>query len=493
MFSTLSYTIAGSLSLAATITYVAYLVSGIRLSNHSGIKWTSFLLMIKNPKRILQHIDQQAAEHGPILMQYLGFANHVVICDPKIVHYILKDDDKFPKMVAPTAPSIKKFGGFTVMNTNGKTYAWHKKPVSDFLSHQSVESFYPKFRKQADILTNELEKYIGSDINIGTHMVNLTLDVLGDTVLGINMGAIDGKSNEVAKAIAIYTREITNPVHMAIPNFEKLSFVQSNKELKYSLEVLERYVNEIVAKKKSQAKSIENYDMFDLIIDRCNSENVDIRSMFGNITSLMIAGYETTATSLTWIVYFLAQDQQLQERLYQEVMQDDLTEVSTSFMRDPNSLLGRVVKESLRINPPVALIPTRTCNEDQPLPFNNPHTGQQYVIPKGSYVSFSIWSVHHDPKYWDNPDVFNPDRWIPSSSSSSFSINKSEREAFLPFSTGKRPCLGKEFALIEQRVVLSTLLKKFRILPNSTGNMPTTMKGGIFTTPEQVSVRLEHR
>jgi cytochrome P450 len=484
-----------------TITYIRYLISGTKLSKLTGIKWISCLPMIFSPKDVHEYLNKQTCEHGPIVMQNLGIFNNVIVCDAEIVQYILKHDNKFVKMVAPTSPSIRKFCGDTIMNTNGDNYSIHKKPISLFLSHATVQTFYPKFNKQADMLVQQLEKCCldNQDINIGQYMVKFTLDVLGDTVLGINMGALDGNGSDISRAIEIFTREITNPIHMIFPNFEKLTFLNCNKETQTSLKVIEKYIDDMICNKKKkkncqdESSIIHQYDMFDCIFDNYDSGMMDNHSFFGNIISLMIAGYETTATSLTWIMYFLATHPDIQEQLYQDLCQQisdqqeksDEDDMSTKFMS--TTLLGRVIKETLRLMPPVALLPTRTCEKDQPLPMYNPVTGQQYIIPKGTCITLSFWSIQRNPKYWSNPDMFIPDRWLLPSS------NTVERQAFFPFSAGKRPCLGKEFSLIEQRVVITKLLKKFRIIPNSQNCMPTTLKGGIFSTPERVLIRLEHR
>jgi len=499
--------------------------------------WISILPRLLRPH--LTHSETAAAayKHGPILLQYLGPFKHIIVCDAKIANYMLKHDDVYIKMAVPTAPSIAKYCGSTIMNTNGEIYQLHRQLVAKFLNHASVNSFRSRFQQQVDklvvVLAQQLvenhSNYVTHEctVDISKYMAALTLDVLGSTILGINMGSLDnssGSSNSrtiltIKDAIAIFTREITNPLHIVIPFYEKLTFLQSNRELRDSLVVINNYVNKLLVERANKNSTKQtDYNILDDMIDNHllsadnnqssssssssvnngsgddkKSGKISLAAAFGNIINLMIAGYDTTAISLSWILYFLAINPNIQDRLYEEIVTDSDEKGGLAFMS--TTLLGRVIKESLRLMPPVAIAPTRTCTEDQQLPFTNPHTGQAYIIPKGSIISYSVWAIHRDPKLWLDPDSFNPDRWLSPKEDDDSARQFNEREVFLPFSAGRRPCLGREFSLVEQKIVLIALLKKFRILPavgDSADSVPH-LKSGIFSAPENVTVKLQLR
>ena len=87
--------------------------------------------------------------------------------------------------------------------------------------------------------------------------------------------------------------------------------------------------------------------------------------------------------------------------------------------------LGRVLKETLRLMPPVAEAPGRQCSEDTPIP------GTSFVIPKGAHVTLSLWSVHRDATHWPEPEKFDPDRFLPEN------VKARHPYAYMPFSAGR--------------------------------------------------------
>ena len=460
-----------------------FLLNGYLLSIRTGIKWISFLPMIMNSRTMHQYIAN-ASKNDPIVMQYLGIGNHVILCDTESIKFVLRNDNKFVKMIAPTTECIKEFVGKNVMNTNGDEYEFHKAPIMQFLSNTSVKSFEDKMTRQAENLVDILSNYVDKEINIGNFMVDFTFDVLSDTILGIDIGA----SNDVVElshAIEVFTREITNPMYMLVPGYEKLP-IQSNRELKHSIDVLQKYIEKIIREK--EGKSVDQYDLIDCILENSKNSNELMNGVFGNIITLIIAGHDTTAISLKWVMYYLSIHLDIQTQLYNDIKEGHESE-----------LMQNVFKETMRMMPPVALVPTRTCTEDIYFTHSN---GKTYTFKKGSFISYSIWAVHRNEKIWNNPGEWMPSRWTSSSlfqhnaGSSSLmeeSLSRQHNDSYMPFSTGKRPCLGKQFAIQEQRIVLTEILKKFEI--HSEGNHLSSLelKPGIFAEPKKVIVKLTLR
>jgi cytochrome P450 len=110
----------------------------------------------------------------------------------------------------------------------------------------------------------------------------------------------------------------------------------------------------------------------------------------------------------------------------------------------------RVIQESLRLYPPVWAL-GRKCVQDTEL--------GGHRIPAGSEVLYSIYAVHHDPKVYDNPEAFDPDRWLPERA------KQVPRSAFMPFGAGVRNCIGESFSWFETQTVLATLLQRWSVQP----------------------------
>lgn len=541
--------------------YCYYCWSAVdQLAKRNQLKWISIWPRLLSPATSHQDTAAAAYHSSPMLLQYLGHYKHVIICDPKIAHYVLSHERDFIKMSVPAAASIARFCSSTLMTTNGQTYLAHKTPVANFLNHKSVMGFKGQISRHSQRLIRLLTAAAtssqqrstdslttdGFEIDVGSWMRSFTLDILGDTLLGIDMAALDNlvatdnsfdsKSDResdsnnsdftanmsIARAVEVFAREIVNPMHIIIPNYEKLTWLSSNKELQQSVTVIDSYIKDIIAKRDSRQTTItsvnrdtmSNYTMFDAILDNSNFDNSNFdngksdsvssitnsttnitpESMFGDIINLMIAGHDTTAIALTWAIYLLAIHPDIQDELFAEVTKPNFDmglddEVSPSLATLSKTLLGRVINETMRLLPPVAIAPTRTCQQDQLLPFTHPKTGQSYIIPKNSIISYSIWAIQRDPRLWSEPDSFKPQRWLTTNSNVATSHL---RDLYFAFSAGKRPCLGREFSLVEQRMVLAELVKHFQLFPcgDSDKSYPPSLKPGIFSAPQKLTVRL---
>ena len=164
--------------------------------------------------------------------------------------------------------------------------------------------------------------------------------------------------------------------------------------------------------------------------------------------TLFLAGHETTAIALSWTWYLLSQHPEVEAKLLTELNSvlggrspkvADLTQLKYTRW---------VINESLRLYPPAWMIGRQSLNECE--------IGG-YQIPVGSIILMSQWVMHHDPRYFREPDYFNPDRWI-----SGF-IKSIPRYAYFPFGGGPRQCIGSSFALMEATLVLVTIAQQFSL------------------------------
>nr|CAD7452397.1 unnamed protein product [Timema tahoe] len=177
------------------------------------------------------------------------------------------------------------------------------------------------------------------------------------------------------------------------------------------------------------------------------------KEIIGEINITIMAGMETTATSLSFTMMLLGFHQDVQRKVQEEldaVFGDDV-ERSIS-MEDINNLkyIEQVIKESLRLYPVIPFVP-RTSTGDIKI--------TSHTIPKGCDVLFGIYSLHRNPKIYPNPDEFDPEN---------FSAERSKGRhpySFLPFSGGLRKCIGYKYAMFQMKVVLATVLRHFTVHP----------------------------
>jgi len=160
-----------------------------------------------------------------------------------------------------------------------------------------------------------------------------------------------------------------------------------------------------------------------------------------------MAGHETTSTAIAWTLYELSKHPEMQKKIQEEidfVLGDQ--EIKSFDQVEQLKYLNMVIKESLRLYPPVPKVVRRVVNED---------IIQNYKIPKNITAIISIYSIHHNIKYWSDPETFNPERFTDENSKNRHPY------AWIPFIAGERNCIGWKFALLEVKIILAMLFKNF--------------------------------
>ncbi|MBW8836155.1 MAG: cytochrome P450 [Burkholderia sp.] len=212
-------------------------------------------------------------------------------------------------------------------------------------------------------------------------------------------------------------------------------------------------------------------DLFDVLVAARDPETCEPCTpdqLRDQIATLIIAGHETTALSLFWSFYLLALDPLWQERVAEEAATVDLSPEGAAAAADKLPVARAVVQEALRLYPPAFTI-VRLAKERDEL------AGEE--VPPGTLVVISPWLLHRHRKLWQDPDAFDPSRFLPGAPPVG-------RYAYLPFGIGPRVCVGAQFALLEASLVLATLVRAFRVeLPASSRRvLPAAV---VTTAPER--------
>nr|AKH03523.1 cytochrome P450 3026D3 [Paracyclopina nana] len=199
---------------------------------------------------------------------------------------------------------------------------------------------------------------------------------------------------------------------------------------------------------------------------------------------LMVAGYDTTGTTLAYACYQLSKNPDIQDRLraeIEEVTGDSDMPINYESIQKMN-YLDQIISETLRFCSPIAII-QRNTTKDYKIP------GHDLVIEKGNDVWINVMQMHTNPKYYPNPHEFNPDHFTREA--------KANRNpcAFLPFGQGPRGCLGMRFALLEAKLALANIIRRYNLHPSEKTKEPTELDpySGIAYVKHGLYVRAEKR
>lgn len=222
--------------------------------------------------------------------------------------------------------------------------------------------------------------------------------------------------------------------------------------------------DDVIIRARKASKNMKSKSLLQLLFDAQEKEvrgqklkDVELRD---ETKTFLLAGHETTATWLYWAVYALAKYPDVQEKLYREILrsipQTQADEDITVEQVENAEYLVAFLNEVLRLYPPVGFLERFNRKEEN-------FCG--YTIPVGTRLVISPHLLHRNPKYWKDPEIFLPERWIRTSDNINNENDggKNKGFAFIPFSAGSRNCIGQRFSSIEALLIMAPIVRTFRI------------------------------
>ncbi|KAI8875596.1 cytochrome P450 [Backusella circina FSU 941] len=323
--------------------------------------------------------------------------------------------------------------------------------MSPAFSIKYINSLEPFMTSVTESLLEKIDKEIENNsetVDIWNLYQCLALDIIGETAFGQSFRMIENNSHYITKAIGKELREFAI-VH-TFPILSKL-FLKNASRFDPKLE---KFVQDIIEKR--MASSQKRTDILQYLIDSQMAEDkqdrLTTKEIVAEMVLILIAGSETTSNTLGFAIYELVSHPDKLEKLYNEI--DQLTPHGKLFEHEELKqapYLNAVIYETLRLDTVAAGL-GRITTEKTVL-------GNQYVLPKNTIIFANIHDIQTCEDYWDRPNEFIPERWLPEQTE----VRPADAEAFIPFSSGSRNCIGKNFALQEMRHALSALLKHYDI------------------------------
>lgn len=288
----------------------------------------------------------------------------------------------------------------------------------------------------------------GEERDAHREMMRLTLQIVGKTLFDADVA---GDAQDVGKSLELLLE--------LGANFRRTLFVPhwlptpTNLRIKREIAYIESILYRIIAERRASGRDTGDLlSMFLHAQDEDGSRMTDKQLRDETIT-LFLAGHETTASTLSWTWWLLAQNPAAEAKLHDEL--DSVLGGRAPSLDDLAKLpyTANVITESLRLYP-AAWGLARIAIED--------HELAGYRVRKGMGVAMAQWVVHRDPRWYESPEVFRPERW------ENDLMKKLPRFAYFPFGGGPRQCIGNSFAVMEASLILTTIAQRFRlrIVPN---------------------------
>ncbi|XP_037072533.1 probable cytochrome P450 6a13 [Pollicipes pollicipes] len=427
------------------------------------------------------------SEHGG--KKYCGYMEMnrpvLFVGDPDLIRAIsIKDFEYFSDR--------RDFGELEDMKgalsaVNGELWKSTRAVMSPTFSASKMKAMH---QLTLDNATN-LNKYVLEDmqekgeVEMKDAFGRYTMDNIASCAFGVNCNSfVDPNTKFATNAAKLFSPGMLGMLRsiamLTIPRSIASKIPNPDKEV---YQFFGDVINTTIAHREKHPTSLR--DFLQLLLDTKDKDGNRVLSTTSIVSQSVLfffAGYDTTATLLTFAAYCLATSPEVQRQAQQEV-DDVVTNHGGQLTYDAvmeMSYMDRVLSETLRMYPPATRI-ERLSTKDYTLPGTNVH------LPKGTLVQIPVFVLHRDPDHYPDPLRFDPDRFLPE--------EKEKRHpcAYIPFGVGPRNCIAMRFALFEAKVALATLLRKGTLLPTEKTPPPPLPldKKTFITAPEGKKLHLK--
>ena len=283
--------------------------------------------------------------------------------------------------------------------------------------------------------------------NVYQDATRLALQIISRTLFETE---VDGMLTDVERVLGIASQALTERLDATVP-LPNWVPTPSVVRLRRARRELDKVIDQFIARRRGQRET--GHDLISLLLATRDAESglaLSNQQIRDEAVTIFMAGFETTAISLGWAFWLLAQHPGVALELKAQL--DSVLQGRPVTIADlPRlPLLENIVLEVMRLYPPAWMMGRQALHDMR--------VGE-YMIPKGWGIEFCQWVVHRDPRIWDNPDTFDPARWADGLGA------RLPRFAYFPFGGGPRVCIGNAFAKMEMLLVLATIAAEIAFEP----------------------------
>jgi cytochrome P450 len=375
------------------------------------------------------------------------FFRSYLMNQPELIKTVLKDrPDDFPKS-GRIGEGLRPLLGNSVFLTNGDTWKRQRRIIDPAFEGGRLRETFPAMWEAAEAAAQRLAPHAGQVIEIEAETSHAAADVIFRTLFSIPIE--HHLAREVFEEFKTYQRSqplLNLAAFVPLPRWMPRFFRRGTKA---SAARIRRLITALTKGRMAEiATGIAPDDLATKIMttaDPVTGARFDTEEMVDQVAIFFLAGHETSASALAWTLYLLATHPDWQDRLAEEAQ---VLETCDFAVMSKLRLSRDVFREALRLYPPVPMmVRESTCPE---------HFRDRDVKP-GAQLVLSPWHLHRHERLWDNPDGFDPARWGTENG------QKCQREAYIPFSAGARVCTGAGFAMVEGPLILSRILRDYRV------------------------------
>ncbi|XP_043867117.1 cytochrome P450 4p1 isoform X2 [Drosophila mojavensis] len=407
-----------------------------------------FDLCGKDDAGTFRYYRDAALEMGKSYLIYACGSPMFNIIDPVNAEFVLSNPTLITKSIDYDfmQPALHK----GLLTSSGKKWHTRRKMITPTFKHNVLVQFEEIFRAESQKFVKQFDHQEESIVSLPELIPRFSLNSICETAMGINLDDMTERGDRYRESMKMFekcfVKTFTNPLHYYGAIYKLFPI---NENIPY-LKVVHDFTNDIIAKRQILLEEELNerrchqlpdddiyvnkkrrFAMLDTLICAEKDGLIDHAGICEEVNTLMFGGFDPSSIALMFTIFNLSLYEDMQELCYQEILEH----IHDHNNLDINQLSNR-----------------RQTSEETVLP-------NGLILPTGSQIIMHVFDLHRNPKYWDQPDVFDPDRFLPQNSV------KRHAYAYIPFSMGLRNCLAQQYFMILIKTLLCFILKKFKILP----------------------------
>ncbi|MEP1423087.1 MAG: cytochrome P450 [Erythrobacter sp.] len=433
--------------------------------------------------RLIQELMRLAGEYGPIFKLEVMGHTLIFISSADLVAEVC-DEKRFDKTVRGPLKRLRLIAGDGLFTGDTDAPNWSKAHniLLPSFSQKAMGSYLPMMQDIASQLMLKWERMNSDDvIDVPKDMIRLTLDTIGVCGFGYRFNSF--YREDFHPFIEALNRTLSTTQTMRGLPGEKLVKAAQINQLQSDAAYMNNLVDEIIRERRNQGGDGPQ-DLLDFMLsgrDAQTGERLSDENIRYQINTFLIAGHETTSGLLSFTMYYLLKNRDVLTRAYaevDEVLGRNIDQLPSAQQIGRMPYVRAILLEALRLWP--------TAPAFGLAPFKDEVLGGKYAIPKGTFTTVVIPSLHRDTNVWgDDPGAFNPDNFNTEAEAAR------DPAAYKPFGNGQRACIGRQFAIQESILVLAMILQRFELYDHS--NYELDIKETLSIKPNEFTIKARLR
>lgn len=407
----------------------------------SKIPGLLYLSLRRDPLGFLQRAVRR---FGDFVHLQIGPRHDCLVNDPEQIKKILLARSGYARS---SARALRRLLGQGLLTSDGEYHARQRKTIQPIFQQQQT-AWAAVMLDCAARLRDQWQP--GAEVDVTEEMMNLARGIIIKVVLALDLEQEDGALLKVLEVVCKATNQNTFPTLAEL--LSKFPFSSAHR-LRKSIRELDLMLYRMIAERR--ARPTAGSDFLSCLIAARNPDDgagLTDQQVRDELLTMIVAGHETIGNALSWTWYLLSQNPAAEARLHAEVETVLQGRPPTAEDCPRLTYVGMVFAESLRLYPPVWILPRR--------PLHGSRVGE-YDMPAGSYFQLCPYITQRDARNFPDPERFDPERWTPEQTATR------HRFSYFPFASGQHKCIGETFSRSEGILALATLAQKWtlRLVP----------------------------